>query len=386
MGQLPFINTIPDSLQIDFEPQYSVQYSAEFNNYSRLAAENTVSSSFFDSTYIKTTSHTDSVRFRRFSHIVQLNAFENNNRKFTFSKRVFAENEIVNASHPIPYGIRSYTYSNVYVGGEIARSTSDFWKWSANARFAVLGRNLGDAIIKGNISKDIHFANDTSHIEIEAHYSDIRADIFQEHWQSNHFKWENNFKKQHEVVFKAAFSYPEYLLSTGANYALFSNYLYNNEYAMPAQYNSEFSVISAWINKDFVLGKFCWSGKIVWQQLSNNAVLHLPAISVYSSIYYSHYLFKVMKIQLGADVYYHSPFYANKYEPSSTRFYLQNERKTGGYPVINLYANAKLKRTSAFAQVVHANSMFKIGEFFSVPGYPLEQAAFRFGFIWTFYD
>ena len=93
-----------------------------------------------------------------------------------------------------------------------------------------------------------------------------------------------------------------------------------------------------------------------------------------------------MQIQLGAEVYYHTKFFADSYEPSTTRFYIQNEMQTGNYPVINLFANAKLKRTSAFAQLMHANSMFKFGEFFRGPHYPLEQMAFRFGFFWTFYD
>ena len=97
-----------------------------------------------------------------------------------------------------------------------------------------------------------------------------------------------------------------------------------------------------------------------------------------------------MKIQLGTEVYYNSKFYADSYEPSTTGFYLQNELKIGNYPVINLFANAKLKRTSAFVQLMHINSLFSsfvdFGDFFSAPYYPLEQMAFRFGFYWTFYD
>lgn len=93
-----------------------------------------------------------------------------------------------------------------------------------------------------------------------------------------------------------------------------------------------------------------------------------------------------MKINLGAEVYYHSAYFAHSYEPSTTRFYVQNELLTGNYPYINLYFNAKLKRTSAFAKLEHANSRFKFGEFFGTPHYPMEQMAFRFGFLWTFYD
>ena len=125
---------------------------------------------------------------------------------------------------------------------------------------------------------------------------------------------------------------------------------------------------------------------MVWQGLSTDAVLHLPAWSFYSSFFYSDYLFKVMKLQFGAEVYYHSKFKSDSYQPSTTQFYLQNDIVTGGYPQINLFVNAKLARTSAFAELYHANSVIKMGEFFSSPGYPLDQIAFRFGFFWTFYD
>jgi len=403
MGQIPFFvpkvtadSLFPDSILADsiinvrapneFIPKYSVQYSAEFENHSRNIFERSVDQLFFDTTFIKTSNHTDSAFFSRFSHILQVKAFEDENRKFTFGKRVFIENEMVTAKHPLSDGQRKYNYSNVYLGGEISRTTSTFLNWYALARFALIGRNIGDAIVKGNIDKPFVFNADTTHLTVEGWYQDQSADIFQEHWVSNHFKWENKFKKQHEVVVRGTFSYPRFHAQAGLNYALVSNYLYNNEFAVPDQYNGEFSIISGWLNKDFHLGRFGWSNKMVWQELSNDAVLHLPVFSVYSSIYYSHYLFKVMKLQFGAEVFYHTRFKSNSYQPATTQFYLQNDQITGGYPMVNLFVNAKLKRTSAFAELYHANSMFRMGEFFSSPHYPLDQMAFRFGFYWTFYD
>lgn len=398
MGQIPFLEKeiIPDSLLNDtiaaivpqkaFIPRYSIQYSAEFESHQRRVLESTVDQAFFDTTYINSTSHIDSAFYNRFSHILQVKMLENEQRKFTFGKRAFIENEIVSAKHPLPDGQRKYTYSNVYVGGEIYRSNSSLLNWNATARFAILGRNLGDAIIKGSATMPLIFGKDTTLITAQGWYQDRTADIFQEHWFGNHFKWENSFRKEHEVAIKGAYHYPRFKASAGVNYALLSNFLYNNELAIPDQYNGEFSLLSAWLNKDFHLGRFGWSNKMIWQGLSNDAVLHLPTWSFYSSIYYSHYLFKVMKLQFGAEVYYHTKFKSDSYQPSTTQFYLQNDVVTGGYPLINLFVNAKLARTTAFAELYHANSVIQMGEFFSSPAYPLDQMAFRFGFFWTFYD
>lgn len=393
--------SLPDSLGIDslltdsilvlppvedFAPRFSIHYTAEFENQKRSVFERSVDQQFFDTTFMKTSSHTDSVFFRRFAHTLQLNNFEDETRKFTFSKRAFIENEIVHVKHPLPSGQRSYHYANVFAGGELARNTSDFLNWRVTARFAILGRNLGDAIIRGGIQKELIIFSDTTRLEAEAWYRDQSADIFQEHYYGNHFKWENSFKKQHDVVIRGSYSWPAIHATAGVNYALFSNFLYHNALAVPDQYSGEFSLLSAWLNKNFELGRFTWSNKVVWQGLSDDAVLSLPVWSIYTGAYYAHYLFKVMQIQIGAEMYYHSRFYADKYEPSTSSFYLQRKLKTGAYPLINLYANAKLKRTTAFAQLYHANSVVKMGEFFSAVNYPFDQMVFRFGFSWTFYD
>lgn len=386
MGKLPFWTEKNDSVNIVFKPRYAAQYTAELNNYKRFLVEKSVPSNYFDTTYIKNSNHTDSTYFAVFNHAIQLKAFEDETRKFTFGKRVYLENELVKAVHPLAYGQRIYTYSNVMIGGEIYQENSRFWTWRAQANFTLLGRNIGDAIVKGMIEKPLVIKNDTSYLNIEGWYSDRSANIFEEHWQSNHFKWENKFKKQHEVVLRSSYNYPRFKLQAGFDYALYSNYLYNNELALPDQYKGEFSVLGAWLNKDFKFWHFGWSNKVIWQAVSNTTALRLPTLSAYSSIYFTHYLFKVMKINLGAEVFYHSAYFAHSYEPSTTRFYVQNELLTGNYPYVNLYFNAKLKRTSAFAKLEHANSQFKFGEFFGTPHYPMEQMAFRFGFLWTFYD
>jgi len=369
-----------------FKPAFSVRYSVEYSHFNRQFIEKSVDQQFFDTTYFNIGNRIDSALFGRLVQRVQLNALENPDRKFTFGKMVFLENEIVEASHPVRYGLSKYNYANLYLGGSLYRHEGRFWNWEALARIAVLGRNLGDALVKGSMGKPLRVFQDTILLFAEGWYQDQKADIFLEHWHDNHFKWENTFKKQHEIVLRGNIDYPRFHLRGGMNYALISNYLYMDEQALPAQYDREFLVYSIWLDKDFVLGPFCWSNKAVLQQVSDPAVLHLPLFSAYSSVSFSGVLFKVMKYQLGAEIYYHTPFLAESYQPSTTTFYLQNERMAGGFPWVNVFLNAKLKRTSAFVTYQHANSWISNGNFFGTTNYPLDRAALRFGFYWTFYD
>lgn len=387
LGRIPSIfkkDTPSDSV---FSPRYGIQYSLEINDYKRSFIESFASGDFFDTTFYSNNAKlADTSSLRRFTQIFQIKAFENKERKFTFGKRIFLENEIVRAIHSIPFGERKYNYSNLFLGGEISNNTSSFIQWNAMARFAVLGRNFGDAIVKGAIDKPVKLFRDTLLISLEGWYQDISPDVFQEHWSDNHFKWENNFNKQHEVVFKAALHWDKISLNTGANYAILSNYLYNGRDALPNQFSDGFSIFSFWLNKDFNIGPFGWNNKMILQEVSNDAVLHVPSFNYYTSIYFKGVLFKVMKYQIGAEMYYNSKFYSDKYEPSTSRFYLQDQILTGGYPQLNAFINAKLKRTSAFVQLMHFNSSFSNGKYFSSPFYPINQMAFRFGFLWSFYD
>ena len=386
LGGIPFLFKDEKADSGKFISQFGALYSFKLDNYKRSFYESGSNNSFFDTTFFSSASHTDSSTFRRITQIVQLRALENPKRKFTFGKRVYAENEIVMATHPVPYGTRKYNYSNLYVGGEISNYSNHFLKWSALARFAVLGRNFGDALLKGTLDKPIKLFNDTVQLVVSGWYQDISPDIYQEHWQDNHYKWENQFKKQHEVVVNGTINWDKINLHAGGNYAMLGNYIYNGGNAMPAQFSGAFSILSIWLNKEFRLGPLGWNNKVAWQQSSNNTVLHVPALNYYTCLYFKGVLFKVMKYQFGAEMYYNTKFYADSYNPSTTQFYIQDKVLTGGYPQLNAFVNAKLKRTNAFAQLMNFNSYFSDGKFFSSASYPINQMAFIFGFIWSFYD
>ena len=122
---------------LDFVPRFGVQYSVQFDKYNRISTEPSVNTSFFENHYFESKgSCVDSSSFLKFDQILQLKAFERKDSRFSFGKRAFIENEIISAKHPVPYGMRTYNYSNVLVGGEIYRSDSKFWKWSAMAKLS----------------------------------------------------------------------------------------------------------------------------------------------------------------------------------------------------------------------------------------------------------
>jgi hypothetical protein len=91
-------------------------------------------------------------------------------------------------------------------------------------------------------------------------------------------------------------------------------------------------------------------------------------------------------MQIGADVRYHTAYYAPSYMPATGQFFVQDKMKIGNYPVMNVYINAHLKRTRFFVQYYHLNQLFMQGDYYSMPYYPINPATLKMGLTWNFYD
>ncbi len=94
----------------------------------------------------------------------------------------------------------------------------------------------------------------------------------------------------------------------------------------------------------------------------------------------------MLSAQIGADVRYHTAYYAPAYMPATGQFYSQDDMKIGNYPIMSVYANLHLKRTRFFIKYYHINEMFMKGLYYSMPGYPVNPALLKLGLTWNFYD
>jgi len=88
----------------------------------------------------------------------------------------------------------------------------------------------------------------------------------------------------------------------------------------------------------------------------------------------------------GFDARYTTEFYADAFEPSTGRFYLQSDQKIGNYPFVDLHVNLKLKRTRAFFNFMNVAPWFLKSNFWSAPSYPLFKTTYRIGVAWSFYN
>ena len=121
-------------------------------------------------------------------------------------------------------------------------------------------------------------------------------------------------------------------------------------------------------------------------QYSSSDVLPLPMVSLYHNLYYYDKYFKVLSVQFGIDMSYHTAYYAPLYMPATGQFCVQNETKVGNYPLLSAYLNFHLKQVRFFVSYYNFSSLFLPKTYYSMPGYPMNPAIFKMGVSWNFYN
>ena len=135
-------------------------------------------------------------------------------------------------------------------------------------------------------------------------------------------------------------------------------------------------------------GKWTADFRARYQQSgSTETYYNVPKFILRSSLYYSTELFqKAMFAQIGVRGHYFDAYYADAYHPILAEFYVQNTQKVGGYPLVDLFFDAKIRTMRLFLTYQHLSSGISSVPYYAAPNYPYRDGVVRFGFIWNFFD
>ncbi|MBQ2596175.1 MAG: hypothetical protein II578_05870, partial [Bacteroidaceae bacterium] len=140
--------------------------------------------------------------------------------------------------------------------------------------------------------------------------------------------------------------------------------------------------------QDFKFGPVHWDSQATYQKSSDEKVLPLPQVTLYTNLYLLFRYARVLRVQIGADMRYFTSYYAPDYAPSIGQFATQDatfaRMKIGNYPIINVYANLHLKHCRLYASVNHVNE--GNGHSFWAPHYPINPFTIHFGLSWNFFN
>ncbi len=268
----------------------------------------------------------------------------------------------------------------LWVGARLSKKKGALLRYDAIAEIGVLGRAAGEIKIDGEVSTKFRFLKDSIQITGYGHFSNVAAPYLMNNFVSNYFIWKNDFGKTRRLKFggKLDLDYTDSHLDVGVENV--QNLIYFNSQCLPEQHSGSVQVVSASLRQNFKAGVLHWDNILTFQTSSDDNVLPLPKFSVYSNLYLSFHIAKVLHVQFGVDCNYFTRYYAPGYQPATTSFYNQREVKVGNYPLMNVYANMKLKKARFYVLMSHFNEgLFGSPDYFSMPHYPINPSRFQMG-------
>ena len=206
------------------------------------------------------------------------------------------------------------------------------------------------------------------------------------------YNWQNNFENVKTQQFQFQLQSKKFFYVT-VTYTGIEDYTYftiktNDSTPTPQQYKNRVDYVKVKLEKEFRYGKFALANTIMYQNaLSGEEVFNVPQFITRNTLYYQNELFKkALFFQTGVTFKYFTMYNINAYDPVLAEFYVQNNQEIGGFPLVDIFFNAKVRQTRIYLKFEHINSLFTSkNEYFSAPGYPYRDAVIRFGLVWNFF-
>lgn len=362
----------------------------------RSSSEPTGDDAFYDNVYLQEGSSNDSTLALSVKNVFGISLLEGFNKYAkagltAYLSHKFSRYTLMNGdttlSNPSPV---QYDEHELFVGGELAKRQGTLLHYNVNGEVGLAGEAIGQFRVNGDLDLNFRLGKDTVNFYARGHVTNLLPSFYMRHYHSNHFMWDNdNMSKEFRTGVEGELNIDRWGTNLRFGMENIKNYTYFDQQALPAQYGGSIQVLAAMLKQDFKLGIFHLDNEVTWQKSSRSEILPLPDLSLYHNFYLLTKLFKVLTLQLGADVRYFTSYKAPAYMPATQQFHLQpadDQVDIGGYPIINAYVNLHLKRTRIFVMMYHVNAGMGNGNAFLVPHYPLNSRLLKIGISWNFYD
>jgi hypothetical protein len=265
-------------------------------------------------------------------------------------------------------------------------------KWFINTSFYFKGHKKSNIEIYGQVKKifssNKNYEKFNPFLALSANFSRKAPSFFEEHYFSNHYKWDSTFLAKDLTKIRLSYTKPIWNLSVGIAANIYDNFIYYNEIGQPSQTTSTYNVYSAYIIKNIKVGHFNVNNQLVYQDNGNKNVLRIPSMIYFNSTFFNFSLFKkAINLNLGVDIYYYNKYYGYSYIPATGVFNIQNNDFVGNYPLLDAFMNIKFKRARFFLKVTHVNYLLTSEKpLYTLSKYPINGRTLKMGISWNFYD
>ena len=272
-----------------------------------------------------------------------------------------------------------YDEFSTYIGAELSKQQGSILTYNARGELAIVGDDVGEFRAIGELQTRFPLFNKEASIKVEGYLKNVTPAFFMRHNHSRYFWWDMKLKNEQQVYAGATVHLESTRTQLSAGINSIQNYTFFNKTGLPEQYESNLQVINVRLKQDFRYRALGWENEFAYQLSSKKEVLPLPTFSAYTNAYLAFKLAKVLTVQIGANLYYHTEYKAPYYEPATQQFQLQDEVKVGNYPLMNAYINFHLKQARFYVMGYNLSQKFVDPNYFSLAHYPLNPMVLKLG-------
>lgn len=389
--------TPSDSLNADGTTGF-VGTSTEFSTYSKKYADNVSDalSTFYNDVFnIHPSKSADSLRTLRLENriFVRLQPWKNDAIVSKVEGGIGDRFQTFYLQDPdeVLFKPSSHKWNSIYAYAGVEGRFRRYLQWDASGQYTFAGQEVNDFSINANAALNFYpfRRHPQSPISLKAHFeTGLKSpDFYQQHFYSNHFRWENSFGKVSTTKINATLDIPRWQLKAEMGYALLANQVFYDTLGIVRQHGTPESVFTAGLTKNFVFGPVHLDNTALVQLSSNQDVLPLPTLALNLRWYAQFNIKKVLQLQLGANVRYTTLWYAPSYNPVTGTFSVQNKERYGNCPVFDVFINAQWKKCCLFLKLENAGNGWPMErkDYFTAHHYIQTSRVIKVGVSWPFY-
>lgn len=353
----------------------------------------------------------DQTKMRSVRNTLGIALLEGFNKYAKAGLKVFASHELRKFKMPGLYdylGTRSsvleeWTENCITVGGQLNKTQGNTFHYNLMAETCVAGEDIGQ--LKVNFATDLNFPlfGDSVTLAAKAYFYRLNPTFYQRNFHSKHLWWdENGLSKETRTRIEGLFTYRKTNTSLRVAIEEMQNYTYfgmsydrdgeqvKNMSAGVRQCKSNINLLTAQLKQNFRLGILHWENILTYQNSSQEDVLPVPSLNLFTNLYLKFKIVNQLSVELGGDATWFSQYAAPEFLPMLNQYVVQengaSKVEIGNYPIVDIYANMHLKQARFFIMYSHANAGNGNKCYFLTPHYPLNGSVLHIGVSWNFYN
>lgn len=402
-------DSIDATMKKEYVPVTSIIHTLELNNYERTYMGYKTPGDYYRYKYyqpLRSDSIYDVTKHLQIKNTFGLALLEGFNKYMKAGLKGFVTHEYRKYEMPdtldrSPFQ-NSWTEHNVSVGGQLSKTQGSTLHFNVLGEFWLIGEDAGQ--MKVDFSTDLNFPlfGDTVRLAAKAYVHKLNPSFYYRRYHSTNFWWDNDLSHEARTRIEGLFSYDKTNTKLRVAVDGIKNYTYfgmsydattatrTNMTAAVYQESEAISILTAQLHQNLRLGPLNWENVLTYQQSSNESVLPLPKLNVFTNLYLKFMVAKVLGVELGADMTYFTKYYAPDFCPMINQYAVQQNEDSrvelGEFPFVDVYANMVLKGVRFFVMYGNVFNGSANRMEFLTPHYPTNGSVIHFGVSWRFFN